>query len=107
MNLKQILLALVLADFVAFTGYVVFTHGYLGFFELALANSATALLAFDLVLALGAILVWMRGDAKARGTAFLPYALLTLGFGMAGPLLGLIVREGQQASAAARVPVHA
>ncbi len=93
MNRKQIVLSVVLADFAAFTAYAVWQYGYVGVFELALSNWATGLVFFDLMIALGLTLVWMMGDSRERGLAFLPYAMLTLAFGSVGPLLYLIRRE--------------
>ena len=103
MSGKKILLWLVLVDFVALTVYAVVQHGYLGFFELALANWATRLLFLDLCIALSLIAIWMVQDARARGASFAPYLLITLFFGAAGPLLYLIRRE----SAAAPQLAHA
>lgn len=97
MSGKQILLWLVLIDFAALTAYVVVQHGYLGFFELALANWATRLMAFDLVIALSLIALWMLRDARERGASAWPYLALTLFFGAAGPLLYLIRREASSA----------
>jgi hypothetical protein len=97
MNRKQILLGLVLVDFAALSAWAVWQHGIVGIFELALSSWATALVLTDLVIALSLILFWMRGDARARGMAFLPYALLTLAFGSVGPLLYLIRRESHGA----------
>ncbi len=93
MSGKQILLWLVLIDFAALTAYAVMQHGYLGFFELAMANWATRLLFVDLCIALSLIAVWMVRDAHERGASFWPYLVLTLSFGAAGPLLYLIRRE--------------
>jgi hypothetical protein len=101
MNRKQILLGLVLVDFAALSAWVVWQHGVIGIFELALSSSATALVLVDLVIALSLVLLWMRGDARERGMAFLPYALLTLAFGSVGPLLYLIRRESHGALPAA------
>lgn len=95
MNRKQIILAIVLADFAALTAFAVWQYGYVGIFELALSSWATSLLLVDLVIALGLVLIWMMGDSRERGLAFLPYALLTLAFGSVGPLLYLIRREGR------------
>ena len=104
MTAAKILLSSVLTLFLALTGLVIYQHGYVGFFELANANSATRLLGVDLVIALGLFLVWMRVDSRERGMAFLPYLLITLTLGSAGPLLYLIRRESRrlapQASAA-------
>jgi hypothetical protein len=100
MNRKQIVLGLVLADFSALTAYAVWQHGFVGVFQLALANWATGLVFVDLVIALSLVLFWMLGDSRERGLAFLPYALLTLAFGSLGPLLYLIRREGRSAPVA-------
>ena len=105
MSWKQILLGLVLIDFLAFTGWVVAEHGYLGFFELAMANTATMLMMVDLVIALSLFAVWMWNDARVRGARALPYLIVTALFGAAGPLLYLLVRErrlaGERPAAAA------
>jgi hypothetical protein len=93
MSGKQIVLWLVLIDFTALTAYAVLQHGYLGFFELALANWATRLVFADLAIALALIAAWMLRDARERGAAVWPYLALTLAFGSAGPLLYLIRRE--------------
>ena len=103
MNAKQIALAVVLADFVAFTAFAVYQHGYLGFFALALANTATAQVLIDLVIALSLVTVWMWRDARDRGVSLLPYLLLTLTLGSIGPLLYLIRRAGSEATDHGRV----
>jgi hypothetical protein len=100
MNRKQIVLALVLADFAALTAWAVWQHGFVGIFQLAFSSWATTLLFVDLTIALSLALVWMFGDSRERGLAFAPYALLTLAFGSVGPLLYLIRRESQRAPAA-------
>lgn len=92
MSGKQILLAIVLLDFTGLTAWAVWEHGYLGFFDLIFANSATVTVGVDLVIALSLILVWMWQDARSRGVSPLPYTLLTLALGSVGPLLYLIVR---------------
>jgi Protein of unknown function DUF2834 len=97
MSGRQILLWLVLVDFAALTVYAVIQHGYLGFFELAMANWATRLVFADLGIALSLIAVWMVRDARQRGAGFWPYLVLTLVLGSAGPLLYLIRREAAQA----------
>ena len=98
MTNQRILLSIVLAGFLALTAVAVAAHGYVGFFELATANWATRLLFVDLSIALVLITVWMYFDARERGASFLPYALVTLAFGAAGPLLYLIRRPTGQAS---------
>ena len=95
MNWKQAILAAELLLFVMLTVIAIRDHGYMGFFDLALANSATTLLFFDLVICLTLIAVWMVPDAKRRGHNAWPYLIIALFFGAAGPLLYLIVREGR------------
>ena len=95
MTNQRILLSIVLAAFLGLTVVAVAAHGYLGFFQLAMANWATRLLFVDLVIALTLISVWMYFDARERGASFLPYALVTLTFGVAGPLLYLIRRPSR------------
>ena len=91
----RVALSIVLAGFLALTGFVVVSYGYVGFFELAMANWATRLMFVDLTIALSLFIVWMYFDARERGTSWIPYALITAGFGAAGPLLYLIVRKAQ------------
>jgi len=98
MNAKQIGLTVLLADFICLTGYAVYEYGYVGFFQLATANLATIAALADLTIALSLIVVWMVRDARARGVSALPYVLLTLFLGSAGPLVYLIRRAGTEAT---------
>jgi hypothetical protein len=107
MNAKQIGVGLVLADFAALNAYVVYRYGYLGFYELALANAATVTLFVDLVIALGLVSLWMWRDARARGRSFWAYAPLTLLFGSVGPLLYLVRRLGDERPLAATPAIRA
>ena len=88
----RMVLSAVLIGFLGLTAVAIAQHGYLGFFELAMANWATRVLSADLVISLSLILWWMGRDAKRRGLSFVPFALVTLTFGAAGPLLYLIRR---------------
>ena len=90
MNAKQIGLSVLLADFLALTAYVVYEYGYIGFFEMVTANLAATLALVDLTIALSLVLAWMVRDARTRGVSAVPYVLLTLALGSAGPLLYLI-----------------
>jgi hypothetical protein len=94
MSKVRILVAVVLAAFLAETAYVVAQMGYVGFFEAANANPATRLMMLDLVITLSLIAVWMVLDARRAGRTALPYLLVTAGFGAAGPLLYLLRRPG-------------
>lgn len=96
MNTKQIGFGSVLVGFFALTMYTVYLHGYLGFFDLIMANAATITAMVDLVIALSIILVWMWQDAKERGVSIIPHILLTLTLGSVGPLLYLYQRAGSK-----------
>ncbi|HEY0136453.1 MAG TPA: DUF2834 domain-containing protein [Nannocystis sp.] len=93
MNRKQIILAVFALDFLLLTAWAIVQHGYLGIFAHAFQNSATILLAVDLVLAIVMIAGWMWVDANRHGLRVWPYLLVTALFGSAGPLLYLIRRE--------------
>ncbi len=103
MTWQRALLATVLAIFLTDTALAVIEHGYLGFFELALANTATQLMMFDLVIALTLFILWMVPDARRRGRSAIPYIVITLLFGAAGPLTYLLVRGTQPAKRPAAV----
>ncbi|MGH7961727.1 MAG: DUF2834 domain-containing protein [Candidatus Binatia bacterium] len=96
MNAKQLGLEAMLLGFSALTAYAVYQHGYIGFFELLLANVATVTAFVDLSIALSLILMWMWRDACERGVSFLPYLALTFALGSVGPLLYLIRRVGSE-----------
>jgi len=99
---RQVLLGSVLAIFLGLTAFTVAQVGYVGFFEAAAASWATRLLFLDLVIMLSIFAIWMYLDARDGGRAFLPYALVGLFFGAAGPLLYLIQRERGASGTAAR-----
>jgi len=86
------LLLVVTALFSAFTGWVVWQTGYLGFFEQLLASPAGWQVLADITIALFLVLSWIRRDARARARLFWPWALLTVALGSIGPLLYLVLR---------------
>lgn len=89
-------LAVVLVFFLANTANALAQQGYLGFFEAMGANAATRLAMLDLSIVLTLALIWMFRDARNAGVSVaecVVYALVTLVFGAAGPLLYLIRRE--------------
>ena len=105
MNVKQIGIGIVLADFVALTAYAVWQYGYTAFFAVATMNAITVQVSIDLVIALSLVSLWMVRDARARGTSALPYVVVTLFLGSIGPLLYLFRRAADEPEiAAARVP---
>ena len=102
MTKTQILLGIVLAAFGFETAWAVSQFGYVGFFEnLLSAGFPTQLVAFDLVIALSMVSVWMWNDARERGATLWPYLLLTVALGSVGPLLYLIRRESARKQVAA------
>jgi hypothetical protein len=98
MNAKQIGLGLVLADFVALTGYAVYHYGYLAFFDLRSLNAIQLQIFLDLIIALSFVMVWMWRDAQARGISPIPYVVMTLLLGSIGPLAYAIRREATATS---------
>jgi len=96
MNLKQIGIGIVLADFVALTAYAVWHYGYLAFFDVHAMNAINAQIFVDLCLALAMVSVWMWQDARTRGVSALPYLVVTLFLGSIGPLLYLFRRAADE-----------
>ena len=92
MTWQRIALVAVLAVFLTDTALVLAEHG-MGFFELAMANTATQLMSFDLTISLTLIAIWMAIDARKRGRSAIPYIVLMLLTGAAGPLVYLIVHD--------------
>lgn len=107
MNWKKVLLASVLADFMALTAWAVYDVGYVGFFETVLSTSAGIVCAVDLVIALSLITVWMVRDAREHGVSPVPYVILTVALGSVGPLLYLLRRPEPAREPAVRLAVQA
>ena len=103
MKLKQILLALVLIDFTAFTGYVLYEFG-MGWVEVVFSNTVSTLVFVDLCIALAMVMVWMVGDAREKEITVWPYIAVTLFAGSVGTLAYLIRRDW--APGRERQPVH-
>lgn len=89
MSAKRVLLGLVLLDFLGLTVWAVWRGGWQGTLT-TLSTPIGALVAVDLALALGMALMWMWRDARRRGVNPVPYAVMTLLTGSAGPLLYLV-----------------
>ncbi len=106
MNRKQILLSLVLVDFVAFTAWAVYSLGLREAFGTVLYNASTVQMILDLVIALSVGAWLMVADAKKRGINPWPYVALTACTGSPGLLVYLIKRVGDPApeSAPAATP---
>jgi len=107
MNWRRLGLLFVLADFSALTAYTTIQYGVGGLIEMALANAVTITLSVDLLIALSLITAWMWRDARDRGVAPLPYALLTFTLGSIGPLLYLVRHWGDAEPARRMVAARA
>ena len=101
MTTRMIVFELLFVLFSVFTGYAVWVHGFVGVFEEIFSSTAGMLLFTDLAISLLLVTAWMWVDSRERGLRFLPYALVGLLFGSAGPLLYLIARERQSIRAGA------
>ncbi len=84
--------ALALAVFGAFSMWVVVTHGYFGFIELAGRAPWALQMLIDLVIALSFAIGWMIGDARKRRIATWPYVVATVVLGSIG-ILAYCVRR--------------
>jgi hypothetical protein len=93
MSTRQLVCIAVLVPFLGLTAYVLATAGLLGFYAELLRSPSTVLASTDLTLSLGLVAFWMYGDARDTGTPFLPYLVITVVIGVAGPLLYLVHRE--------------
>lgn len=93
MNKKQILLTIVLVDFLALTAWAIAEVGFVQIFAGLLDNPGSVQVGVDLLLAIGMIAAWMWVDARKHGLTVAPYLLLTATLGSIGPLLYLIRRE--------------
>ncbi len=89
-------LSIVLALFLGLTGLVLSEHGFSGFYDSMALNWATRLAFVDLVIALALASAWMVLDARRIGRSVVPYLILTLVFGSAGPLLYLTRRPTEK-----------
>ena len=91
MNKKQIILAIVLADFVALTAWAIYTTTWSEFIGL-FSEPWMIQVSVDLVvaLAIGCTLIWR--DAKRRGINPLPYVVATACTGSPGALAYMIRR---------------
>ncbi|HZR84061.1 MAG TPA: DUF2834 domain-containing protein [Candidatus Binatia bacterium] len=107
MNWKKLGLWVVFADFLAFTAWVVYEHGYSSFFTLAAGSAVGAQMLLDLAIALTMVLTWLVRDARERGISPTPYVVLTLFAGSIGPLLYLVRRRDTEPARVARVAVRA
>ncbi|HJU43918.1 MAG TPA: DUF2834 domain-containing protein [Vicinamibacterales bacterium] len=102
MSTRPILLAAALVIFIYQTLVVLTGMGYAGFIASIGLNEATKLTFLDLAISLLLIMGWMWQDAAARRRNVIPYLVITVLFGSAGPLLYLLMeRKAKTATALA------
>jgi membrane protein implicated in regulation of membrane protease activity len=95
MNVKKLVLFVVLADFVAFTVWVLATGGSLTEVVAAFSVNPWILqVSLDLVLALSLVSIWVWSDARKRGKNPVPWIVATLFTGSIAPLTYLLFRSG-------------
>ena len=92
MKLKTILIAAVLVDFLALTGWAFANASWAALVEM-LSSPLGIQVAADLCIALTFASVWIWRDAKSRGLNPLPWIVLTWTTGSPGPLAYAIRRE--------------
>ena len=107
MNRKQLVLSAALIVLLAMDAYSVCLYGYIGFFQMVLANFAGVTAFVDLLIALVLIIVWMGEDARQRNVSAIPYLVLTIALGSIGPLFYLIRRFSDRTERAAAVTPQA
>ena len=93
MTLRRFLFAALLVDFLALTGWAIWKMGLMAIFALAVSSPGAILISVDLCVALTMACGFMWVDAKEQGINPVPFVLLTLGTGSAGPL-AYMVRRG-------------
>ncbi len=96
MSKMQMILALVLVDFAAFTGWTIYNEGIVDAFAFLGEHLWTMQVGIDLVLAITFITVWMWRDARKRGVNPIPWVLLTVVTGSLGWLTYLVARPGEE-----------
>jgi len=89
----QFLLVAVLVLFGALTVAALAVDGIVGIFHAITFNWVSVQIFVDLVLAIGAIDVWLHRDARVRGRNPWPWVVASLVTGMFAPLIYLLVRS--------------
>ncbi len=101
MNLPRPILFIILVPFAILSAYALKEVGYFGIFASHMHPAGLQVLT-DLVIALSLVMVWMVGDARARGITVWPYIVATLTLGSFGPLAYLLMRGSVSGPAPAK-----
>lgn len=93
MSIKKALLWIVLLDFAAFSGWVMWEIGYLGIWQAGMSSPGAIQILIDLVILGGLFCTWMIKDARKRQVNPWPWVVSTFALGSLVPLTYLLVRE--------------
>lgn len=103
MSKTKWIVAFVLADWIAYTGWVAMNGGSLSDINAMLSiNPWGTQIALDLVLALALVSVWIWKDAREHGRSAVPWIVATACLGSIGPLAYLLYRPEDPVAAATR-----
>ena len=99
--MQRAILLFVLSLFSMVTFLALLSHGYWGIIEPHFKSWGAGQVFFDLVIALSIFIVWLWGDAKAKGRNFWFWTAMVLASGSIGALLYLLTQkrsavDGQQ-----------
>ncbi|BBM81698.1 hypothetical protein [Candidatus Uabimicrobium amorphum] len=92
----KLLFAILLIGFGAYTGYIVLNDGYWSVFEVAFSSLPAIQLYLDLAISVLLIDIWIIFDVQKSGkswVAAVPFILLSMVFGVIGPLVYLVQRK--------------
>ena len=91
--MQRAILLFVLTLFSVVTFLALLNHGYWGIIEPHFKSWRAGQVFFDLVIALSIFIVWLWGDAKAKGRNFWFWTVMVLLSGSIGPLLYLLTQK--------------
>lgn len=92
-NWKKLLAAFVLFDFAAYTGYVIWQAGPVGFIQDAVVNLSSLQVLLDLAISMVFTLGWLVSDARKRGQNPWGYVVAAVFLGSLSPLTYLVLRR--------------
>ena len=87
---------MLLGSFSIYTGYIVVEYGYTSVFEVAFSSPSAIQLYLDLAISILLIDIWIIFDVRKNGKSWLaalPFILLSVLFGVIGPLVYLVQRK--------------
>ncbi|MBI5365622.1 MAG: DUF2834 domain-containing protein [Planctomycetes bacterium] len=101
MSRRQILAAVVLVPFLAFSTVVTLREGFMIYFTAPFTHPIWTQEFLDLCIALSLIVSWIIADGRRRGVRVWPYVVATPLLGSIAPLIYLVLRAPDRTSATA------